>query len=58
MSASEVKRVGAVFAGASYACGLVSWKYSSTFLSYSGVKNALDYVSGLARNRSRSSCKK
>jgi hypothetical protein len=58
MSAREVKNVGAVLAQASYACALLSWQYSSTFISRSGMTTALSYVSSVARNRSRSACKK
>jgi hypothetical protein len=58
MSAAEVKNVGSVLAGASYGCGLISWKYNSTFISRSGMKDALTYVSNVAKNRSRSSCVK
>jgi hypothetical protein len=58
MSAREVKNVGVVLAQASYACALLSWKYSTTFLSRSGMSTALSYVSSAARNRWRSSCKK
>jgi hypothetical protein len=58
MSAAEVKKVGSVFAKASYACAVLSWQYSSTVLNWSGMKNAISYVGGIARNRARSSCKK
>ena len=58
MSAREVKNVGAVLAQASYACALINWQYSTTFISRSGMTTALSYVSSAARNRSRTSCKK
>jgi hypothetical protein len=58
MSASEVKQVGGTLAAASYACGVVSWKFDPIFLSRSGMTTAMSYVSGVARNRARSSCKK
>jgi hypothetical protein len=58
MSASEVKSVGSVFAAASYGCAVLSWKYNSTFISRSGMKDAMSYVSNVAKNRSRSSCVK
>ena len=58
MSASEVKNVGAVFAAASYSCAVISWKYNTTFISRSGMKDALNYVSNVAKSRSRSSCVK
>ncbi|HEV7365548.1 MAG TPA: hypothetical protein VGN76_06850 [Gemmatimonadales bacterium] len=56
MSAAEVKRVGSVFAAASYGCAVLSWKYSTSFLSRSGMSSALSQVSSLAKNRERSSC--
>jgi hypothetical protein len=58
MSAREVKNVGVVLAQAPYACALISWQYSTTFISRSGMTTALSSVSSAARNRSRSSCKK
>jgi hypothetical protein len=58
MSASEVKNVGSVLAQAGYACAMLSWQYSSTFVSRSGMSTALSAVSSAARNRARASCKK
>jgi hypothetical protein len=56
MSAAEVKRVGVVFAAASYGCAVLSWKYSTTFLSRPGMTSAISQVSNVATNRERSSC--
>lgn len=56
MSATEVKRVGTVFAAASYACAVLSWKYSTTFLSRPGMTSAISQVSSVATNRGRLSC--
>ncbi|MEA2714706.1 MAG: hypothetical protein QOK27_2667 [Gemmatimonadales bacterium] len=58
MSAREVKNVGTVLAQAGYACAMLSWQYSSTFVSRTGMGTALSAVSTAARNRSRTSCKK
>jgi hypothetical protein len=58
MSAREVKNVGTVLAQAGYACAVLSWQYSSTFVSRTGMGTALSAVSSAARNRSRTSCKK
>jgi hypothetical protein len=58
MSAAEVKRVGAVLAASSYACAVLSWQYDTRFNSRPGMASALNYVSQVARNRSRSSCVK
>jgi hypothetical protein len=58
MSAREVKNVGTVLAQAGYACALLSWQYSPTFISRSGMSTALASVSSAAKNRARSSCKK
>ena len=58
MSTREVKNVGTVLAQASYACAMLSWQYSSTFVSRTGMTTALSAVSSAARNRARSSCKK
>jgi hypothetical protein len=56
MSAAEVKRVGALFAAAPYGCAILSWKYSTTFLSRPGMTAAISQVSNVATNRERSSC--
>jgi len=57
MSANEVKNAGTVFALTSYACGVISWKYNDTFLSRSGMKDAMSAVGSAARSRSRTACK-
>jgi hypothetical protein len=57
MSATEVKNAGTVFAYASYACAVISWKYDDTFLSRSGMKDAMSAVGTAARSRSRTACK-
>jgi len=57
MSASEVRNAGTVFAQSSYACAVISWKYNETFLSRSGMKDAMSAVGAAARNRSRTACK-
>lgn len=57
MSASEVRKVGQVFAAASFSCGVLSWKYDTSFIGRTGMKDALDAVSYTARSRSRTSCK-
>jgi hypothetical protein len=56
MSAAEVKTNGSVLAAASYGCGLISWQYNTTFISRSGMKDALTYVSNVAKNRARKGC--
>jgi hypothetical protein len=56
MSAREVRNVGSVLAAASYGCGMVSWKYNTTFINRSGMKDALRSVAYAAKNRSRTSC--
>ncbi len=57
MSANEVKNAGTVFAQSSYACAVISWKYDDTFLSRSGMKDAMSAVGSAARSRSRTACK-
>ncbi len=57
MSASEVKASGTVFAQSSYACAVISWKYNETFLSRSGMRDAMSAVGSAARSRSRTACK-
>lgn len=57
MSASEVKSVGLVFAQSSYACAVISWRYDTTVLSRSGMKDAVSAVANAAKSRSRTSCK-
>lgn len=57
MSANEVKNAGTTFALTSYACAVISWKYNDTFLSRSGMKDAMSAVGSAARSRSRTACK-
>ena len=57
MSANEVKNAGTVFALTSYACAVISWKYNDTFLSRSGMKDAMSAVGSAARSRSRTACR-
>jgi len=57
MSPTEVRNAGTVFAQASYACAVISWKYNDTFLSRSGMKDAMSAVGTAARSRSRTACK-
>lgn len=52
MSATEVERVGRVLAGASYACGVVSWQWSTDYPAYSSL--TLSQLSGI-RNFNRRS---
>jgi hypothetical protein len=58
MSPSEVKNVGGVLAAAPYACALLDWLHDLTYLNQSGMPTAISYVSGVAKNRSRTSCVK
>jgi hypothetical protein len=58
MTASEVRRVGRVLAAAPYGCAVLSWKYDLAFLSRSGMRSAIAEVARVARNRSRTSCKR
>lgn len=73
MSASEVEHAGTVFAGSSYACSVMDWRYSLTYTSSrltsaqlsliqkfddrSDVKAALAKVADVAKSHATVSCK-
>lgn len=56
MSAAEVKKVGTVFAQASFGCAVLNWHYDATFIGRSGMKDAISAVSSAAKSRSKTSC--
>jgi hypothetical protein len=57
MTASQVKSWGATLLGSSYPCAFVSYMYNSTYLSTSGIKDAMDYLRNKAQNRTTKSCR-
>jgi hypothetical protein len=56
MSAEEVRRVGAVFAAAPYACAVLNRNTTAAFDSRAGMREAKQYVANLAQNRAQQSC--
>lgn len=57
MSASQVKTWGSTMLSSSYPCAFISWKYSSTYLQSSSMKDAMRTLRSKAQNRSRKSCR-
>lgn len=56
MSAEEVRRVGAVFAAAPYACAVLNRNTTAGFDSRPGMMEAKQYVANIAQNRPQESC--
>jgi len=56
MTASQIKEFGTVLARSSSVCGLVGRRYDTTYLSQSGILQALDSVAAVARTRTPGSC--
>jgi hypothetical protein len=57
MSASQVKSWGSTLLSSSYPCAFISYKYVSSYLSTSSMKDAMDYLRNKAENRSLRSCR-
>ncbi|HEY3011459.1 MAG TPA: hypothetical protein VGJ36_01835 [Gemmatimonadales bacterium] len=57
MTASQVKSWGSTLLSYSYPCAFVSWTYNSTYLSSSGIKDAMRYLRYKAQSRSTKSCR-
>lgn len=57
MTASQVKTWGSALLNSSYPCAFISWSYNSTYLSSSGIKDAMRYLRSKAQNRSFKTCK-
>ncbi|HEY9014132.1 MAG TPA: hypothetical protein VIM84_03595 [Gemmatimonadales bacterium] len=57
MSATEVERYGSALLASSYPCAFLSWKYSSSYLSSSSMKTAMQRLSNKAESRGFKSCR-
>jgi hypothetical protein len=57
MSASEVERYGGALLGSSYPCAFISWKYSSSYLSSSAMRTAMQKLSNRAESRGFKNCR-
>jgi hypothetical protein len=56
MSASQIRTFGSVLVSNPYACGVFSWKYTSTYVNRSDIKAAIAQVAVLAKDRPWQSC--
>jgi hypothetical protein len=56
MTASQLKAFGTILAGSASVCAVVGRSYDATYLSQSGIRDALDAVTAVAKSRSPASC--
>jgi hypothetical protein len=56
MTPTQIATLGSTMLSSTYPCTFVSWTYNSTYLSTSGVKDAMSKLRSLARNRTAKSC--
>ncbi|MEP7176308.1 MAG: hypothetical protein ABI860_07115, partial [Gemmatimonadales bacterium] len=56
MTASQVRTFGTAMASEPSVCALVGWRHNSTYLNKTGVRDALDAVSTVAKSRKAASC--
>jgi hypothetical protein len=56
MTASQIKTFGTILAGDPSVCAIVGRSYDATYLSQSGIRDALDAVTAVAKSRSAASC--
>jgi hypothetical protein len=57
MTASELKTYGGALLSNSYPCAFVSWQYRSAYYGGAAVKDAMQYLSGKAKNHASKSCR-
>jgi len=57
LSATQVKSFGAALLSSTYPCAFISWQYSSSYLSSSSIKSAMDYLRDKSESRSLKSCR-
>ncbi len=57
MSGSEVKSWGSALLSTSYPCAFISWKYSSTYLNQSSVRDAMSSLRRKAQSRGSKTCR-
>jgi hypothetical protein len=56
MTASQIKQFGTILAQEPSACALIGWSYNASYLSQSGIRQALDSVATVAKRRNAGSC--
>ncbi len=56
MTPAQVKTFGTILAGGASVCALVGRSYDASYLSQSGVRDALDAVTTVAKGRNAASC--
>jgi hypothetical protein len=56
MSPTQIKTFGSILAGNASVCALVGRSYNASYLSQTGVRDALDAVTTVAKSRSAASC--
>jgi len=57
MTSTQVKSWGSTLLSSSYPCAFISWQYNDTYLSSSGIKDAMSYLRNKAENRSMRTCR-
>jgi len=57
MSGSEIKSFGGAMLANSYPCAFVSWQYRSAYYGGASIKDAMQYLSGKAKNHAAKSCR-
>jgi hypothetical protein len=57
MTASEVESWGSALLSSSYPCAFISWKYTSSYMSSSSIRSAMDVLRRKAENRGDKSCR-
>jgi hypothetical protein len=57
MNASELKTYGSALLNSSYPCAFLSWRYTSSYLSSSSIRDAMKYLRYKAQNRGFKSCR-
>jgi hypothetical protein len=57
MSASEVESFGSALLSSSYPCAFINWKYTSTYMNSSSIRNAMNKLRNKAESRGTKSCR-
>lgn len=57
MTGSQVQTFGTALLSSSYPCAFLSWNYSSSYLSNTAIKSAMDVLRSKAQNRAFKSCR-
>ncbi|MBA3259537.1 MAG: hypothetical protein H0T68_08745 [Gemmatimonadales bacterium] len=56
MTARQVKEFGSILAAAPSVCALVGWRYDTSYLGQTGMRDAMAAVATVARSRTAASC--